>query len=58
MRIKCNSCPRDVRKTEELKLKTINGRDYLLCKKCFGEENYEKREPEINRFISDLQKTI
>lgn len=31
MRLPCNKCPYGTKKTDELRLITIRGRDYLVC---------------------------
>lgn len=37
--LRCNHCPHDAKKTDRLKLKTIRGKDYLLCSQHYYEEN-------------------
>ncbi len=55
MELKCSFCPAGTKKTDALKLRTINGRDYLLCRFCtkWG-ENHEVK-PYGKRNVSNVQ---
>lgn len=53
MNIRCNGCGRS---TDSLKLKTVAGRDYLLCKLCGKGGNHERAtvSSEPSSGISDV----
>lgn len=51
MRLKCNQCGNASEKTDVLKLRTIRGRDYLLCL-----SHYDSALEDAYRFKKSFQK--
>lgn len=64
MKLRCNLCPMGSRKTDNLKLRTINGRDYLLCRMCWkwsnsnGQQNGEGNISRVSETTSGQDGTI
>jgi hypothetical protein len=55
MNLPCSLCPRGTPKTDKLKLKTIKGRDYLLCPKCYKWSNHYEQQPKSESHFSGVQ---
>jgi len=55
MKLRCNLCPYGSPRTSDLKLRTINGRDYLVCKNC-DSGDYRHEESNGQEHISGIQK--